>query len=153
MAFDTPNMTDTNVVEGDEDPFEGSPLTPHRIGLAAGTMDVVVFAFIGYALFEDPILGAAAGLLVGTGIYLFLSSFLAGDLEAEEGESSRDATRERATAGFHRPAAGLAIGPAGIVLFAWRFASEDVLIGAAGALVFAAIAYVVLSRVLPGPRP
>ncbi|WP_207592559.1 hypothetical protein [Halomontanus rarus] len=146
-------MADANTVEGDEDPFEGSPLTPHRIGLAAGAMDVVVFTFIGYTLFEDPILGAAAGLLVGTGIYLFLSSFLAGDLEAEEGESSRDATVEPDTGrGFHRPAAGLAIGPAGIVLFAWRFASEDVLIGAAGALVFAAIAYVVLSRVLPGPR-
>lgn len=149
MAFDPPDMTDANAVEGDEDPFEGSPLTPDRIALAAGAMDVPVFAFLGHTLFEDPIFGAIVGLLVGGGIYLFLPSFLSGDLEG--GEDSRDATGEPGTGGgFHRLAAGLALAPAGIVLLAWRFASEDVLTGAAGVLVLAAIAYVVLSRVLPG---
>ncbi|MCU4744446.1 hypothetical protein OB955_21325 [Halobacteria archaeon AArc-m2/3/4] len=143
-------MSDTTTTDSGEDPFEGSPLTPDRIGFAAGVMDVAVFAFLGHVLFEDPVVGAVSGLLVGIGVYLFLSSFLAGDFE--EGDDARDAAVDPGTdTGFHRPAAGLALGPAGIVLFAWRFTSEDVLIGATGALVFAAVAYVVLSRVLPDP--
>lgn len=141
-------MSRTTSRESDDDPFEDGPLTPERLGIAAGAMDAAVFTYLGHVLFEDPAFGALVGGIVGLGMYLFLPSVLT----AETGDGVEE--RGGATAGgFHRPAAGFALGSGGIVLLATRFASVDLLTGAAAVVVLVAIEYGVVSRLLPrAPR-
>lgn len=141
-------MSETTSRESGDDPFEDSTLTPERIAIVAGAMDVPVFAYLGHVLFEDLLFGALVGVLVGLGTSLFLPFFL--HAEARDGLEGRDdATGGGRTGGLHRTAAGLALAPAGILLLAWRFVSADLLVGAAGVLVLVAIEYAVLSRTLP----
>lgn len=131
---------------GTDDPFADSHLTPERIAAVAGAFDVPVFAYVAYLLFEAPAFGVLVGVLVGGGTYLFLPYFMYAEADgaAERTDASTEPDR-----GFHRTAAGLALAPAGILLLAWRFASDDVLVGVAAVAVIAAVIYAALSRLVP----
>jgi len=50
---------------------------------------------------------------------------------------------------FHRTAAGLALPPAGIMLFAWRLINDSLLLGVIGTAVIALAIYVPLAVLLP----
>ncbi|WP_254767075.1 hypothetical protein [Salinilacihabitans rarus] len=132
---------------GSDEPFADSLLTPEHIAAVAGAFDVPVFAYVAYLLFEEPAFGALVGLLVGGGTYLFLPYFMYAEAADDAAERTRTSTRP--DRGFHRTAAGLALAPAGILLLAWRFASDDVLVGVAAVVVIAAVVYAALSRVVP----
>ncbi|ELY89495.1 hypothetical protein C483_13243 [Natrialba hulunbeirensis JCM 10989] len=131
--------------------FEDGPITPERIGAAVALVDIGVFALIGHFMFEDPALGALAGLFVGGGIFLFLPLFMwaepNGGLENMAPESGGGPFRS-----FHRLAAGMALPPAGIVLFVTQFVELDPFFGLAIALLAGAGLYVPLAWLLPNAQ-
>ncbi|MDS0475889.1 hypothetical protein [Natrinema sp. 1APR25-10V2] len=123
----------------------GPPL--QLIALGTGAIDVPVFAYVSLTLFDDPVFGAFVGLVVGLGMYLLLPEIMADDGAADDEATPTDVgTRLR---GFHRTAAGLALPPAGIMLFGWRFVSDSVLVGTLVATLIAAVIYVSLAVLLP----
>ncbi|WP_254762745.1 hypothetical protein [Natrinema marinum] len=123
----------------------GPPL--ELIALGVGATDVPVFAYVSLVLFDDLLFGAVVGLVIGLGMYLLLPKVMADESEAGDEVPSADVgTRLR---GFHRTAAGLALPPAGIVLFGWRFVSETLLTGLLLALLAAAVIYLSLAVLLP----
>ncbi len=130
--------------ESESKGFEDTPLTPTRIGLIACVGDIVIFTVLGFVAFEDPALGALAGILVGVGVYQFLPIFLQTenfeDMEAKSGSPVRR---------FHRVAAGLGLSAAGIIVFGWGIAEADLAIGIPAALVLAAVIYLVAGFVIP----
>ena len=122
----------------------GPPL--RLIALGAGAIDVPVFAYVSLVLFDDPVFGAFVGLVAGLGMYLLLPEIMADDGAADEVPSVDVGTRLR---GFHRTAAGLALPPAAVLLFGWRFVSENLLVGLLVALLIATVIYVSLAVLLP----
>ncbi|WP_408959767.1 hypothetical protein [Natrinema sp. 74] len=123
----------------------GPPL--QLIALGAGAIDVPVFAYVSLVLFDDLAFGAFVGLVVGLGMYLLLPEIMADNGEADDEVPSVEVgTRLR---GFHRTAAGLALPPAAVTLFGWRFVSEALLMGVLVALFIAAVIYVSLAVLLP----
>lgn len=130
-------------------PFEDSPLTPQRLAAFFGSMDVVVFAVVGYFLFEDPLFGGLAGLFVGTGVFLFLPAFLVsseedGGLSELESDADRHPFRS-----FHRVAAGFGLSAGGIVLLSARMADQSVLVAVGAGVLAAVILYIPLSFAVP----
>ncbi|WP_254522118.1 hypothetical protein [Natrinema caseinilyticum] len=123
-------------------------LSPQLIALGAGIVDVPVFAYVSLVLFGDPVFGAFVGLLLGLGTYLFLPAVIADEEErdADDLEPTDVGTRLR---GFHRTAAGLALPPAALALFGWRFVSETLSLGFLLALVIAVVIYLSLAVLLP----
>ncbi|MCU4924475.1 hypothetical protein OB905_00555 [Halobacteria archaeon AArc-dxtr1] len=137
--------------ESETTAFENGPLTPTRIAGGAAVMDVVVFAAIGYLVFENVLVGGLSGLLVGLGVYLILPVFFQ---SGEDGELS-DLVPENDAAplrGFHRLAAGYALSASGIVLFASAFAEFELYIGVLGAIVAAAVIYIAAGFVMPNAQ-
>lgn len=126
---------------------EGGP-SPQLIALGAGIVDVPIFAYVSLELFGDPAFGAFVGLLLGLGTYLFLPAMIADeeDRDADDLEPTDVGTRLRS---FHRTAAGLALPPAAVVLFGWRFVSETLFLGFLLALVIAVVIYLSLAVLLP----
>ncbi|WP_254527772.1 hypothetical protein [Natrinema gelatinilyticum] len=126
---------------------EGGP-SPQLIALGAGIVDVPIFAYVSLELFGDPTFGAFVGLLLGLGTYLFLPAMIADeeDRDADDLEPTDVGTRLRS---FHRTAAGLALPPAAVVLFGWRFVSETLFLGFLLALVIAVVIYLSLAVLLP----
>ncbi|WP_226482484.1 hypothetical protein [Natrinema amylolyticum] len=126
---------------------EDGRLSPDLIGGAVGVLTVPVFAYLGLESFGDPAFGAFAGLLIGLGIFLSAPAFT-----ADEGQ--RDATATPVAVGdrlrqFHRTAAGLALPPAGVLLFTWRLVPGTSLLSALVVPVIAAVIYVSLAVLLP----
>lgn len=129
---------------------QGDGIGIQQIAVIAGLTDVPAFAAVTYFLFGDPLYGALAGAFTGLGIYLFLPWATSGDGDAGSSTGSPDTGIDAAIDGFHRGAAGMALGSAGIVFLAWLFVDESApLIGLAGAIVLAAAEYAVLSQVFP----
>ncbi|AFO55424.1 MULTISPECIES: hypothetical protein [Natrinema] len=126
---------------------EDGRLSPDLIGLAAGAFDVPVFAYLGQQLFGDVAFGAAVGLIVGLGLFLSFPAFLADD-ERSEPTTAPTAVDDRLRQ-FHRTAAGLALPPAGILLIAWRFVSENLLLGVLATAIIAMAIYLPLAVLLP----
>ncbi|ADB59424.1 hypothetical protein Htur_0526 [Haloterrigena turkmenica DSM 5511] len=137
--------------ETESNPFGDGPLTPTRIGAAAGMMDIIAFTVMGYITFDNITIGAIAGLLVGLGVFCFPPVFMqsgeGGDLE--ELEPADDAAPLR---GFHRVAAGFALSAAGIVVFATGFVELDTLVGIPAALVAAVGIYLVAGFAMPNAQ-
>ncbi len=102
-------------------------------------------------MFEDPAIGALAGLFVGGGIFLFLPLFMwaepHGGLENMAPENGSGPFRS-----FHRLAAGMALPPAGIVLIVTQFVEFDPFLGLAIALLTGAVLYVPLAWLLPNAQ-
>ncbi|SFS67157.1 hypothetical protein [Halostagnicola kamekurae] len=131
--------------EPDDDAFEGTPLTPTRLAVVVGVGDVFIFSLIGYMVLENPAFGPIAGLLVGLGIYHTLPIFMQpAGLEAEHDD--RDVSPVRA---YHRLAAGFGFSIAGILFFAMGMTDMDIVLGIPGALVVAALVYLVAGFALP----
>lgn len=139
---------ESDAADGAE-PFEDSPLTPQRLAAFFGSMDVVVFAVVGYFLFEDPLIGGLAGLFVGTGVFLFLPSFLVsseddGGLSELEPDADRGPLRT-----FHRVAAGFGLSAGGMVLLTVRMTQESALLALGAGVLVAAVLYVPMSLAMP----
>ena len=137
--------------ETETNAFEDGPLTPTRIGVAAGTMDVVVFTAMGYITFDNVAIGGITGLLVGLGVFCFLPVFV----QPGEDNGLGDRVPDDDTAplrGFHRVAAGFALSTAGIVLFATGFVEIDLLVGVPAALAAAVGVYLVAGFAMPNAR-
>ncbi|PGF15708.1 hypothetical protein CP556_05970 [Natrinema sp. CBA1119] len=132
---------------GAESVDEGG-LSPALLGIGVGVVDVAVFAYLGLELVDDPVFGAFVGLVLGIGTYLFLPGVMARDRErdTDDLEPVTVGTRVRS---FHRTAAGLALPPAGIMLFAWRLINDSLLLGVIGTAVIALAIYVPLAVLLP----
>lgn len=146
MSVETDSTDDT-------DPFEDGPLTPQRLAAVFGTMDIVMFAVVGYFLFEDPLLGGLAGLFVGGGVFLFLPSFLV-DSDADEGRAPSESDPDgHPLRSFHRVAAGLGLSAGGIILLSVVMIEEPAALALGIALLVAAVLYVPLALVLPNPTP
>lgn len=139
-------MTDSHGTQSDSSNDE--QLSPELIGIAAGAVDVPVFAYVALQLFGNPVFGAFVGFVVGLGTYLFLPAVMADDRDGDSDEFEPTDVRTRLR-GFHRTAAGLALPPAGIMLFAWRFVSENILLGILITTVIALAIYVPLAVLLP----
>lgn len=142
-------MSSSTETPPEQDPFENSPLTPNLLGAAIGIMDIVVFTMVGYIVLEDLLLGAIAGILVGTGAALFVPVIFAGSaadggLAELESETDRHPFRS-----FHRLAAGMALSSGGISYFAVLFAEETLTLALPVGLLVAAVGYVVLAFVFP----
>lgn len=143
-------MTDSR--DGNRDAADEAQGSPELIAIAAGVVDVPVFAYLGLLLWEDPVFGAFVGIVIGLGTYLSLPAIVAANGEQGPDEPSpTDATHP--LRGFHRTAAGLALPPAGILLVAWRFVSDTLLLGVLATAVVAAVIYVSLAVLLPDRRP
>ncbi|SEQ89242.1 hypothetical protein [Natrinema salaciae] len=134
--------------DAQSDSGDDGRLSPGLLGLAIGAVDVPVFAYLGLELFDDPAFGAFVGLVIGLGIFLSFPAFVADDDERSEPQTDPAAVGDRLRR-FHRTAAGLALPPAGILLFSWRFVSETLLMGALATLVIAVAIYVPLVVLLP----
>ncbi|AGB15876.1 hypothetical protein Halru_1262 [Halovivax ruber XH-70] len=129
--------------------FEDGPLTPNLLGAVFGLMDVVAFGAVGFFVFEDPFLGALAGLFVGTGVFLFLPLFVAsstvdGGLDGMESDADRHPFR-----GFHRLAAGFALSAGGLSYLSYLFVEQSLVPALPIGLLVAAVVYVSLSFLLP----
>lgn len=137
--------------ETESNSFGDGPLTPTRIGAAAGAMDVVVFAMMGHFSFDNVAIGGIAGLLVGLGVFCFLPVFMQ---SGEDGdlEDSVPADDTAPLRGFHRLAAGFALSAAGIVLFATGFVGMDPFVGVPAALVAAVGVYLVGGFAMPNAQ-
>lgn len=124
------------------------------LAAAAAVVVLPVFTYMGYLLFEDPLWGGVAGLLVAAGTYLFtppLASAQAATMGTAGGERPDAGTVGGPLGGFHRAAAGLALGMAGVAVLATGFAvPEDLLLGVLVGALVAVIAYLPLSWLLPG---
>lgn len=133
------------------DPFGDGPITPERLATLFAVVDLAVFTFVGYLIFDQPAIGALAGLFVGTGVYLFLPLFLRagedGDLEDLEPDDPGHPLRT-----FNRLAAGFAISPGGIVILMPLFADANPFLGIPAGIAVSAVLYVVLAWVLPNPQ-
>ncbi|WP_226005101.1 hypothetical protein [Natrinema salinisoli] len=141
-------MTDSR--DATSNSSDDGQLSPDLIAAVAGVVDVPVFAYLGLLLFDDLAFGAVVGVLVGLGTYLFLPAAIADDEDRGPDETPPvDATHP--LRGFHRTAAGLALPPTGILLFAWRLVSDALLVGVLATLVVVAVIYVSLAVLLP-PR-
>ncbi|QLG50145.1 hypothetical protein [Natrinema halophilum] len=134
--------------DAQSDSLDEGGVSPRLIALGAGIVDVPVFAYVSLELFDNPSFGAFVGLVVGLGTFLFLPAVITDDDErdVDDLEPTNVGTRLR---GFHRAAAGLALPPAGIALFGWRFVSENLLLGILVALVIAVAIYFPLAVLLP----
>ncbi|SFB68475.1 hypothetical protein SAMN05444422_101150 [Halobiforma haloterrestris] len=133
--------------ERDTAAFEDGPITPTRLGAAAGVMDVVVFAAVGYLTLENPAIGAIAGLSIGIGVFLFLPLFVvAGEDGTLEDLAADDGAPLRA---FHRLAGGFAFSAAGLVLFATGFAELAPLTALPAALLAGSVVYLGTGFALP----
>lgn len=131
------------------DPFEDSPLTPQRLAAVFGAMDVVMFAVVGYFLFEDPIFGGLAGLFVGGGVFLFLPLFLASS-ESDDGLAELESEADRHPfRSFHRFAAGFSLSAGGLVLLSARMAEQTVLLAVGAGVLAAVVLYIPLAFALP----
>lgn len=128
-----------------EDPFEGSALTPERIGQVIFVTSVPMFAYIGHLLFEDVLFGGLVGLLVGAGEFLFFPYVLRAGSDDDTVSATLEADHVR------RGTIGLPLASGGMVAFAGRFVVDGYLVPFAVAGIYVAVAYVVLDRVLPGP--
>ncbi|SDQ24509.1 hypothetical protein [Natronobacterium texcoconense] len=137
--------------ETDATAFEEGPITPTRIGLAAGVMDVLIFAVVGYIALENVAIGGISGLLVGIGVFLFLPIFMLadedGELEDLAPENDDTPLRE-----FHRLAGGFAFSAAGIILLATGFAEMEFLVGLPAALVAGSVVYLGAGFVMPNAQ-
>lgn len=123
-------------------------LSPALLGIGAGVVDVAVFAYLGLELVDDPVFGAFVGLVLGIGTYLFLPGAMARDRERDTDDLEPVAVGTRVRS-FHRTAAGLALPPAGIMLFAWRLINDSLLLGLVGTAIIALAIYVPLAVLLP----
>ena len=142
-------MSSSTETPPEQDPFENSPLTPNLLGMAIGIMDIVVFTMVGYTVFDDLLLGAIAGLLVGTGAGLFVPVIFAGSA-AEGGFAELETDTDRHPfRSFHRLAAGMSLGAGGLSYFSVLFAEEAVTIALPVGLLVAAVGYVLLAFALP----
>ncbi|SEW23537.1 hypothetical protein [Natrinema salifodinae] len=125
-------------------------LSPNLIALAVGAVDVPVFAYVGLVLFGEAAFGAAVGLVIGLGMYLFLPAVIADDqASADDGDEFEPIAPSERVRTFHRTAAGLALPPAGILLLTWRFVSDSLLIGVLVTLVLTTVIYLSLAVLLP----
>ncbi|EMA41682.1 hypothetical protein [Halobiforma nitratireducens] len=131
--------------------FEEGPITPTRIGLVAGMMDVVVFAAVGYIALEDVATGGISGLLVGIGVFLFLPLFMAVDEDGEFSELA-PATDGTPLREFHRLAGGFGFSAAGMVLLATGFAELELLVGLPAALLAGVVVYLGAGFVMPNAQ-
>ncbi len=122
-------------------------LSPELIGAGIGLLELPVFAYLGLALFGQPVFGAFVGLVMGLGTYLSVPAIVADD-DHSDAEATPEPVGDRLRR-FHRTAAGLALPPAGILLFAWRFVNENVLLGALATAVIALAIYAPLAVLLP----
>ncbi|ELY84732.1 hypothetical protein [Natrinema altunense] len=138
-------MTDSR--DGRSGSADDGDRSPELIGAGIGVLALPVFGYLGLVLFGQPIFGAFVGLVIGLGISLAFPAFVEandrGDLETTP-EPPGDRLRR-----FHRTAAGLALPPAGILLFAWRFVNENVLLGALATAVIGVAIYAPLAVLLP----
>lgn len=132
---------------GTESVDEGG-LSPALLGIGVGVVDVAVFAYLGLELVDDPVFGAFVGLVIGIGTYLFLPAVMARDRERDTDDLEPVAVGARVRS-FHRTAAGLALPPAAIMLFAWRLINETLLFGLVGTAIIALAIYVPLAVLLP----
>lgn len=132
---------------GAESVDEGG-LSPALLGIGAGIVDVAVFAYLGLELVDDPVFGAFVGLVLGIGTYMFLPGAMARDREPDTDDLEPVAVGTRVRS-FHRTAAGLALPPAGIMLFAWRLINDSLLLGVVGTAIIALAIYVPLAVLLP----
>lgn len=125
-------------------PYEGTVVTPERLGGAVFLLIVPVFGYLGIVLFDDVLFGGVVGLAVGAGTFLFLPYFVYG-AAVEDGGIDPPSTNYSG-----RAAAGMALSNAGIVALAMRFVFEGAFLLplAVGAL-FAVGEYFVMDRVLP----
>ncbi|AHF98540.1 hypothetical protein HALLA_06480 [Halostagnicola larsenii XH-48] len=131
--------------EPDDDAFEGTPLTPTRLAAFVGVADIFIFSLVGYLALENPAFGPIAGLFVGLGVYHFLPVFMQpAGLEAEHEHRDASPVRE-----YHRLAAGFGFSAAGILVFGWGMTEGDIVVGIPGALVVAALIYLVAGFALP----
>lgn len=130
------------------DSADDGRLSPRLLGLAVGAVDVPVFAYLGLLLFENLPFGAFVGSVIGLGTYLSFPAFVADDDESSDPTATPMAVGEQLRQ-FHRTAAGLALPPAGILLFGWRFVSANLLLGAAVMSVIALAIYFPLAVLLP----
>jgi len=128
-----------------EDPFEGSAVTPERIGQVIFVTSVPMFAYLGHLLFDDVLFGGLVGLLVGAGEFLFVPYVIRAGAENEAIADTLETDHVR------RAAIGLPLASGGMVAFAGRFVVEGYILLFAAAVLYILIAYVVLDRVLPGP--
>lgn len=125
------------------------------IGAVVGVLEVPVFAYLGLELFGQPVFGAFVGLVIGLGTYLAFPAFVtdddrrdAADDEAGDVPATPTSVSDRIRQ-FHRTAAGLTLPPAGILLFAWRFVNENLLLGTLATAVIALAIYLPLAVLLP----
>lgn len=127
-----------------EDPFEGSALTPERIGQVIFVMSVPMFAYIGHLLFGDVLFGGLVGLLVGAGEFLFVPYVLRAGSDNDALADTLEPDHVR------RGTIGLPLASGGIVAFAGRFVVDGYLVPFAAAGIYVAVSYVFLDRFLPG---
>ncbi|ELZ15145.1 hypothetical protein C477_18195 [Haloterrigena salina JCM 13891] len=114
-------------------------------------MDVIAFTVMGYIAFDNIVIGAIAGLLVGLGVFCFLPVFMQSG-EDDDLENLMPADDAAPLRGFHRVAAGFALSAAGIVVFATGFGELDTLIGIPTALVAAVGVYLVAGFAMPNAQ-
>ncbi|WP_222920256.1 hypothetical protein [Natrinema sp. SYSU A 869] len=127
---------------------EDGRLSPELIGVAVGVLTVPVFAYLGLELFGDPAFGAFVGLVIGLGIFLSAPAFMADDEEQSDATATPVAIGDRLRQ-FHRTAAGLALPPAGVLLFSWRLVPGASLLSVLVIPVITAVIYVSLAVLLP----
>lgn len=133
--------------EPDDDAFEGTPFTPTRFALLVGIGDIVIFSVIGFMILENPAFGPIAGLFVGLGIYHFLPLFMQpSGIEADQETRRSNPVRE-----YHRLAAGFGLSVAGLLILCWGMIEGEIILGIPGALVVAALIYLVMGFALPNP--
>lgn len=130
---------------------EEGPVTPTRIGLGAGVMDVVVFAAVGYIALENVAIGGISGLLVGIGVFLFLPLFMMVDEDDELAELAPDVD-DAPLREFHRLAGGFAFSAAGMILLASGFAEMELLVGLPAALLAGCVVYLGAGFAMPNAR-
>lgn len=136
----------------DRDPFEESPLSPTRIGLLAAVFDVVAFSAVGHFALDDVAIGAATGLVLGLGVFLFLPVIIQSG-EGGDWEAMAPADDPGPLRSFHRFAAGFACAATALSFFALMFADMELLVGIPAALVAGAVVYLGAGFALPNAKP
>lgn len=123
--------------------------SPQLLGLAVGAVAVPVFAYLGLLLFDELLFGAFVGVVIGLGTYLSFPALLADDDDERSDPTATPVAVGDRIRQFHRTAAGLALPPAGVLLFGWRFVSENILLGVVVMSVIGLAIYVPLAVLLP----
>ncbi|OLZ42165.1 hypothetical protein A6E15_14830 [Natrinema saccharevitans] len=136
--------------DGRSGPTDDGGRSPELIGAGIGVLELPVFGYLGFVLFGQPVFGAFVGLVVGLGTYLSFPALVADD-DPSDVEMTPEPVGDRLRR-FHRTAAGLALPPAGILLLAWRFVNENVLLGTLATAVIGLAIYAPLAVLLPRRR-